>query len=133
MGADALQAASEAARRFTVRIGEEVEMQCLLPTRLEERLVARDALVGGDLNTLRMNHALLTAGVIGWSGVRECHLVAGASRDPLGFDAATLRLALAERTDWFDRLAGEFARRLNERRERFEADEGNSSSVSPGS
>lgn len=133
MDANALQAASEAARRFSVRIGEEVEMHCLLPTRLEERFVARESMVGRELNALRMNHAFLTAGVIGWSGVRQCHLVPGAARDPLGFDAATLRLALAERTDWFDELAGEFARRLNERRERFEADEGNSSSVSPGS
>lgn len=130
---EALQAASEAARRFSVRIGEEVEIQCLLPTRLEERLVARDAIIGGELNTLRMNHALLMAGVNGWAGVRQCHVVPGAARDPLSFDAAALRLVLAERTDWFDRLAGEFARRLNERRERFEADEGNSSSVSPGS
>lgn len=133
MGTDALTAASEAARRFSVRIGEEVEMHCLLPTRLEERFVARDSLVGGEFNALRMNHALLLSGVKGWSGVRQCHLVPGGERDPLGFDADTLRLALAERTDWFDALANDFARRLNERRQRFEADEGNSSSVSPGS
>lgn len=120
-----LRAKALAAREFTHTIGECV-FTLRTPTRTEVREVARahgllreDA----DATTLPLlQHYLLLGGIVGWTGVRESHLLAGGSAAPLPWSTDAVALLLDAQPAWDDAMGARLLASTQARSDAIEAD-----------
>lgn len=117
-----LKAAAERARRFTHEIdGRRFEL--VTPTQF-----AVDVLTEDKRTLSRVSRAVLLAALRGWSNVTtdDLNLAAGeVTREPLVYSAEAAELLLDERPDWQIDLVEAVSIKVKERRERFEASQGN--------
>lgn len=96
------------ARQFEARIDAEVSFTLQAPTRLQMQLGLIEAAganarldAAAKLRYLRLE---LMRAIVGWSGVRECHLLAGAGDAPQPFDPSLVEILLDEQPAWEDAL-----------------------------
>jgi hypothetical protein len=127
-----LKARALRAREFTHAIGER-SITLRTPTRQEVRAALHQHRLldhGGSLMALQLlQHQLLLAGIVGWTGVRVADVlpetpgeIAADARDPLPWSADAVALYLDARPDEADALGNELFARANVRSQAIEED-----------
>lgn len=120
-----LKAAALAARQFQAAIGE-CSFTLRTPTRLELRELLRRHAIEPDTDSpvvmSLLRHYLVHAFLVGWMGVRNCHIVADAGTDPLPWSADAVPLLMDAQPDWADTLGRALMEAVAERAQRIEAD-----------
>jgi hypothetical protein len=120
-------------RRFVVE-HEGRKYHMLLPTPFLERQVLRATKGdGGDGWYEQATRNLVEATLTDWEGVTEGDILHNGDDSVLEFSPALARVLLDERLDVLDTLRDRLAEHQKGRRERVEADAGNSASASTGS
>ena len=120
-----LKARAQAARQFTVPIGECV-FSLRTPTRLELReALLRHSIDPRDQSALQMavlQSYLLHGFLVGWTGVRDADVVPDAGTAPLPWSPDAVPLLLDARPDWGDTLGAALMDAVHQRATRIEAD-----------
>lgn len=133
----AFKARLRAAREFDVVAGEDgIRLRCLLPSPIDERLVASRFPPGKSPDRIEQwLHELAIAAVVGWDGVHVRHVVPEDKHGDMLLPCTpdTARLLLDFRLDLNDLVGDEILRRRRQRDERMEEAAKNSAGASIGS
>lgn len=128
MDAAALAAAARKALEFTHEI-DECTFTLLTPTRTQVRECAyRHKLDLTDDNSVvlpLLQRYLLDTHLIGWTGVRDLHVLPTAGTDPLPWTRDALALLLDAQPQWADALGARLLARMSARNAELEDQAGN--------
>lgn len=120
-----LRQRAQEARQFEVAVGD-CSFTLRTPTRLElrELLLQRglDPAAGSSMVLPLLQQYLLLRFVVGWTGVRESHVLPEAGSAPLPWSAEAVALVLDAQPDWADTLGAALLASVAERGARIEAE-----------
>jgi hypothetical protein len=121
-----LRAKALAAREFTHEVGE-CSYRLRVPTRTEVRQTAQKhgMASGSVVELLLIKTYLVQRFLVGWTGVRNSHIVPDAGKDPLPHSPEAVALWIDANPDLADQLGEELARRSETRAAEIEAAAGN--------
>jgi hypothetical protein len=119
-----LREAALKAREYEQEIGK-CTFRLRIPTRQEVRAAVRaeklDSTDGGIVLAL-LQHTLLRQAIVGWIGVRACHVAPVEDQAPLPWSAEAVELWLEANPDAADKLGASLLSHLNQRTDRLDAE-----------
>jgi hypothetical protein len=128
MDATELAAAARKALEFDHEIGE-CSFRLLTPTRTQLRECAYrhqlDLSAGDKVAQALLQRYLLNTHLIGWTGVRNLHVLPDAGTDPLPWTREAVGLLLDAQPDWADQLGNQLLLRHGQRNAAIEEQAGN--------
>lgn len=111
------------AREYEHVVGE-CTLTLRLPTRQEVRAAVHAERLAGfesGISAVLLQDALVRRGLVGWTGVRECHVAPTDSQAPLPWSRDAAHLWIDANPDEADRIGQDLMRRLGERADRLES------------
>lgn len=124
---DGLEQLREAALK--AREYEHEHLKCTfrlrIPTRQEVRAAVRNERLetaDGGIVLALLQHALLRNAIVGWTGVRSCHVAPVEDQTPLPWSVGAVELWIDSNPDAADILGSGLLSRLNQRTDRLDAE-----------
>ena len=121
---DQLREAAQKAREYEHEHGQ-CTYRLRIPTRQEVRAAVRAeklGLDGGSVELTLLQYALLRRAIVGWMGVRACHVAPVEDQSPLPWSSEAVSLWLDANPDAADTLGARLLAKLNERTDLLEAE-----------
>jgi len=119
---DQLREAAQKAREYEHEHGQ-CTYRLRIPTRQEVRAEVRAEKLDADDSGIvlaLLQYALLRRAIIGWAGVRACHVAPVDDTTPLPWSTEAVALWIDANPDAADRLGANLLAKLNQRTDRLE-------------
>ena len=110
-----LKRKAQASRQFDADLGGGVVFQLRTPTKHEASIAYMESSSGNRATTeVKWQRTLLVVAVVGWSGVKEAHVL-GEGGDAIDFDAGATSLLFDAQPEWEEALLAALVPKLTAR------------------
>lgn len=110
-----LKRRAQASRQFDADLGGGVVFQLRTPTKHEASIAYMESSSGNRATTeVKWQRTLLVVAVVGWSGVKESHVL-GEGSDAIDFDKEATALLFDAQPQWEEALLAALVPKLTER------------------
>lgn len=121
---DQLREAAQKSREYEHEHGQ-CTYRLRIPTRQEVRAAVRAEKLDADDNGIvlaLLQYALLRRAIVGWTGLRVCHVAPVEDQTPLPWSTEAVDLWIDANPDAADRIGAGLLAKLNQRTDRLEAE-----------
>jgi len=122
MDAAELKLRIEASREFTFE-KDEIGLKLRIPTEMQMRQAMRQVHSKGEpLDMGRLQPVVMNQAIVGWTGVRMCHLADDLPTDPMAFAPELVEYVFDKWPELYDDGFRELVKRYDERKSKKEAE-----------